>query len=321
MDKRIGTSVSKAAKLLGSGQLVAIPTETVYGLAANALDVKAVQSIFNVKNRPVFNPLIVHVKSVNEFYKYAKNVPVQCLDLANALSPGPITFVLSKKDIVPDHTTGGGNSVALRIPNHPLTLALLNQLDFPLAAPSANPSNYISPVTALHVLEQLGGKIPYILDGGDCQVGIESTVVCFEEDTTIILRLGGQDIAAIEQIVGKVELRINQASNPQSPGQLKSHYAPKTPFLLGGIQELIKINPNKRIGVIAFGANFQSQSEVSRTYNLSSQGSTSEAASNIFKALREMDSSQLDLIIAAPIPNEGLGAAVNDRLERAAAVS
>ena len=214
----------------------------MYGLAANALDEKAVQSIFRVKNRPVFNPLIVHVKDAEQFSKYASEVPAICLKLAKAFSPGPITFVLPKRNVIPDHTTGGGNSVALRIPHHPLTLELLNQLHFPLAAPSANPSGYISPVSAQHVFDQLAGKIPYILDGGDCPVGIESTVITFEKEKVVVLRLGGLGIEDIERVAGKVALQINQSSNPSSPGQLKSHYAPKTPFLLGDAAKLISEN-------------------------------------------------------------------------------
>ncbi len=318
MKTSIGNSISEAVDFLQRGQLVAIPTETVYGLAANALDANCVQKIFIAKNRPSFNPLIVHIKSAAEIHHYAVQIPDVCLRLAEKFWPGPLTFVLSKKDVIPDHTTGGGNSVALRMPAHPVALQLLQKLDFPLAAPSANPSGYISPVKPSHVFDQLQGLIPYILDGGDCKVGIESTVIGFEGETVVVFRLGGLSISEIEKEVGKVELKINQNSNPNSPGQLSSHYAPHTPLILGDLEELVNANRGKKIGVIAFGKAPKFEHTVSKFYNLSPLAKTEEAAANIFKALREMDASSLDLIISHRLPENGLGQAVNDRLERAA---
>ena len=317
MISRIGTSLEVAASFLVSGELVGIPTETVYGLAANALNEKAVQKIFQVKNRPLFNPLIVHVPHVSHFEKYAEAIPELCFKLADAFCPGPLTFVLPKKSIVPDHTTGGGNSLALRIPNHPLSLALLESLDFPLAAPSANPSGYISPVTAQHVYEQLNGKLPYILDGGPCSVGIESTVIAFENGSTKVLRLGGLSIEQLKEVAEDIQLEINQSSNPKSPGQLSSHYAPKIPLLLGNIEQLISENQGKKLGIIGFGPLPKQWENDHFVLNLSQRGDTYEAGANIFRILREMDKMEIDLIVAQSIPENGLGAAVNDRLKRA----
>lgn len=314
---QIGTSLEEAAYNLKRGLLVGIPTETVYGLAANALDETAVQKIFKVKNRPSFNPLIVHVPSVTHFEKYAYSIPDMCFKLAEAFSPGPLTFVLPKKQLVPDHTTGGGNSIALRIPNHPVSLALLQLLDFPLAAPSANPSGYVSPVSAQHVFDQLNGKLPYILDGGNCRVGLESTVISFENNKTKVLRLGGLSIEHLKEVAKDIELEINESSNPKSPGQLTSHYAPGVPLILGPIQKLIDQYKGKKIGILCFGSTPKEWNHVGIVKNLSATGDTSEAGSNVFRMLRELDRLDLDLILAQPIPPTGLGAAVNDRLKRA----
>ncbi|MBX7183258.1 MAG: threonylcarbamoyl-AMP synthase [Bacteroidia bacterium] len=316
---RIGQSLQDAASFLQQGELVGIPTETVYGLAANALDEKAVQKIFQVKNRPLFNPLIVHVADVSHFERYAEWIPEKCFQLAKAFAPGPLTFVLPKKTIVPDHTTGGGNSVALRIPNHPLTLELLHKIDFPLAAPSANPSGYISPVTARHVYDQLNGFLPYILDGGPCMVGIESTVVAFEQGRIKVLRLGGLSLEQLREVAGDIELEVNQSSNPKSPGQLTSHYAPRTPLILGQLPILMEQNKGKRIGIIGFGDLPVEWKKEHVVLNLSEQGSTFEAGATIFWVMRELDGMSLDVILAQPLPEHGLGAAVNDRLQRASA--
>lgn len=313
-----GTSIADAAHFLSLGQCVAIPTETVYGLAANALDPDAVAKIFAIKERPTFNPLIVHVHDVGEFEHYAHGITPLVKQLAAAFCPGPLTFVLPKKEIIPDLVTAGGDTVALRVPAHPLTHRLLKKLAFPLAAPSANPFGYISPVSAAHVEQQLGAKIPYILDGGPCEVGVESTVITVENDKVVVLRLGGISTEALEKVVGPVELRINQSSNPQSPGQLKSHYAPKHPFLLGNVDEMLGQHPGKRIGVLGFQRRREHPDIVYQVL-LSGNGQTEEAARYLFAAMRFLDSCDIDLILAEKVPDKGLGKAVNDRLERAAA--
>jgi L-threonylcarbamoyladenylate synthase len=313
-----GTDLSLAKELLCKGELVAIPTETVYGLAANALNSDAVLKIYETKNRPTFNPLIVHVHSANDFSKYANEVPDLVKQLAEKFSPGPITFVLPKKNNIPDIVTGGGDTVALRVPGHPLTLKLLSQLDFPLAAPSANPFGYISPVNAFHVKDQLDGKIPYILDGGNCMVGVESTVVTVENDKLIVLRLGGVAVEDLKDVVGKVELRINNSSNPNSPGQLKSHYAPRIPLHFGKMEELLEKYVDEKKSILSFSQKYSTENVIAEEI-LSPSGDLHEAARNLFSALRKLDQSEAKIILAEKFPEHGLGLAINDRLERAAA--
>lgn len=312
----IGKDIQHAAAVLGNGQCVGIPTETVYGLAANALDAKACAEIFRIKNRPSFNPLIVHVHAVSEISKYVREFPAVLQKLAARFSPGPITFVLPKKDNIPDIVTAGGDTVAVRVPAHPLTLALLQQLPFPLAAPSANPFGYISPVTALHVEQQLGDAVPYILDGGSCTVGLESTVVTAENGEVVVLRLGGVAVEDIEAVCGKVRLAINHSSDPKAPGQLASHYAPRKKLLFGDINSLLAANAHVHVGVLTFTEAIKNE-RVTHQVILSPRGDLAEAASGLFAALRFLDGCAIDLIIAEPFPDEALGRAINDRLLRA----
>ena len=245
----ISNEIKQAQVHLNAGELVAIPTETVYGLAANALDSKVVAKIFEVKNRPTFDPLIVHIAYPSEVEKYAAAFPGPARDLAMKFWPGPLTLLLRKRNNIPDLVTAGLNTVGIRCPNHPLTLALLRALDFPLAAPSANPFGYISPTTAQHVQDQLDDKIPFILDGGPCSVGLESTIVGFENGNITIHRLGGLSVEAIEAVVGKVEIKDKSTSNPQAPGQLDSHYAPQKKLIVGNIDELMRKHYGERVGV------------------------------------------------------------------------
>jgi L-threonylcarbamoyladenylate synthase len=297
--------------------LVAIPTETVYGLAANALNEKAVLSVFEAKERPFFDPLIIHVHSLEAVYKYVTDFDPRLLNLAKHFWPGPLTLLLPKKDTIPALVTSGLNQVAVRVPNHPFTLELLRKLDVPLAAPSANPFGYVSPTEAAHVSKQLGNKVAYILDGGRCEVGLESTIVGIEDDTICIYRLGGLAIEAIEKIVGKTELRINSSSNPKAPGQLKSHYAPRKPLYVGEFKELLKIHAGKKIAIICFGdSNFEGENI--DIFNLSKERILSEAALNLFRYLRAADDGDADIVICEKLPDSGLGRAINDRILRAA---
>ncbi|MDX2049435.1 MAG: L-threonylcarbamoyladenylate synthase [Chitinophagaceae bacterium] len=313
----IGTDINKAAQLLTRSDVVAIPTETVYGLAGNALDEEAVLKIYEAKGRPHFNPLIIHVASAENIKQYAKDIPAACHDLAKTFSPGPITFLLNKKQTIPDLVTAGSDKVAVRIPDHPLTLQLLNQLDFPLAAPSANPFGYVSPVTAQHVYDGLHGKIPYILDGGPCGVGVESTIVGFDEkDNIIIHRLGGISTEEIEQLVKKKVTLSLLHQQPHAPGQLKSHYATGTALYLGNIPELLKKFAGKKIAVLSFEKKYPGI-EPSMQFQLSPSGDIHEAARNLFRLLRHVDRLGADVILTEPVPEEGLGAAINDRLIRA----
>lgn len=310
----VNQDLEQATNLLYNGNVVAIPTETVYGLAANALNSDAVLEIFKVKERPFFDPLIVHVHSVTAAAQWVEEIPEAAHLLFEAFSPGPLTILLPKKNIISDLVTSGLPQVAIRIPNHPLALALLEKTNLPLAAPSANPFGYISPTSSQHVFDQLQGKIPMILDGGACEVGVESTIVGFEEGKTIIYRLGGLEVEAIEKVVGKVTIKTNNSSNPKSPGMLKSHYAPRKPLYLQPIDDDFFVEINQKIGVISLSKSFP-QANIQQI--LSPKGDLHEAAKNLFSAMRFLDEQDIDIIIAEPLPNKGLGRAINDRLKRA----
>ncbi len=313
----IGKDIKSAIKYLEAGDLVAIPTETVYGLAANALNENAVTKIFKVKNRPTFDPLIVHTDNIEKIQNFVTEISPEATLLAQHFWAGALTLLLPKKTIIPDLVTSGSPLVAIRIPNHPLTLALLKNLAFPLAAPSANPFGYISPTTAQHVAMQLGDKIPYILDGGECALGLESTIVGFENGIPTIYRKGGISVEAIEKIIGKVQVKTFSTSNPQAPGMLKSHYAPGIPLILGEIEKLIPKFENNKIGILSFQKYF-SQIPKNQQINLSPSGNLEEAAKNLFAAMRQLDQMNLDIILTELLPEKELGRAINDRLRRAA---
>ena len=228
----IGTDLNKAASLLGEGKLVAIPTETVYGLAANALNPQAVSQLFEAKQRPTFNPLILHLKPLDNPENYVLKMTSSAKKLANEFWPGPLSILLFKKDIVPDIVTAGLDSVVIRKPNHPLTQDLLKLLDYPLAAPSANKFQGISPTLPIHVEQSLGSKVSYIIDGGPSTIGLESTIVDCRSEPAIILRHGGISEQQIKNCIGRVKIQINASSNPLAPGQLEKHYATKKPLYL-----------------------------------------------------------------------------------------
>lgn len=313
----IGTDINKAAELLKNSECVGIPTETVYGLAANALNADACLNIFKIKERPSFDPLIVHVSGIEEIEKYAEELPEKARLLYKHFSPGPLTIVLKKKSIIPDIVTSGLDTVGIRIPNHPLTLNLLKKINFPLAAPSANPFGYISPTRAKHVNDQLGAKINYILDGGSCNVGIESTIIGFIGNTPYLYRLGGLSLEKIEAVTGNIELALNENSNPKAPGQMDAHYAPRKHLYLLSKQEFLKRiqNPTNAL-FIAFTKEYQSIKE-NKVLMLTNNENIDEAAQNLFSALREADESTSPEIIAELLPDNGLGIAINDRLRRA----
>jgi L-threonylcarbamoyladenylate synthase len=313
----IGKEISEAKKWLDAGDLVGIPTETVYGLAANGLDIDAVLKIYKAKNRPQFNPLILHVPYLSEAKKLVQYFPEKALILAEHFWPGPLTLVLPKKEIVPDIVSAGHNTVAIRIPNHPLTLQLLRQLDYPLAAPSANPSGYISPTNAQHVLQQLGDKVKYVLDGGDCQVGVESTIVKIMGDEATILRYGGLAVEDIEALIGTVEHSNENNKNPEAPGMMLSHYAPKAQVIIGDIEKNLAQHKGKIIGVLSFHKAYHAP-EIKLSLQLSATQNIDEAARNIFAYLRQLDALQPEIILTELLPDEVLGKAVNDRLKRAA---
>jgi L-threonylcarbamoyladenylate synthase len=311
-----GKDIDKAAAFLLDGRLVAIPTETVYGLAANALNEKAVLSVFTAKQRPFFDPLIIHVHSIDAAKKYAVFADERLTNLAHVFWPGPLTLLLPKKELIPAIVTSGLDQVAVRVPQHALTLQLLEKLNVPLAAPSANPFGYVSPTEPQHVNKQLGEKIDYILDGGRCQVGLESTIVGIEDGKVCVFRLGGLAIEEIEKITGNVELRINNSSDPKAPGQLKNHYAPKKPLYRGDLNELLKQHSGKKPALIVFGKKNYTVKN-GEIYNLSPSGDFEEAALNLFSFLRLADESPAEVVLCEHLPDTGLGRAINDRLKRA----
>lgn len=316
MQTVIDKDILLAANHLTNGDVVAIPTETVYGLAANALNAGAVAKIFEAKQRPFFDPLIVHTHAIKEVHQFVNEIPDQLQMLANQFWPGPLTLLLPKKDIIPDIVTAGLPLVGIRIPHQKETLQLLKQLNFPLAAPSANPFGYVSPTSAIHVYQQLQGKIPYILDGGECKVGLESTIVGMQNNQVTIFRMGGLSIESIEEIVGKVNFNLQQGDNPAAPGMLSSHYATHKPIIIGNIEENIIRYSSLKVGIISFRKRFK---EIANQYGytLSNNGDLNEAAQHLFAAMRELDNSEVEIILTEKFPEEGLGKAINDRLNRA----
>jgi L-threonylcarbamoyladenylate synthase len=314
----IGKDIVKAKALLEQGELVAIPTETVYGLAGNALDSNAVVKIFKVKNRPQFDPLIVHVANLQQAKQLVEFFPEKAEKLAAKFWPGPLTFLLKKKSLIPDLVTSGMDTVGIRCPDHDLTRSLLQSLSFPLAAPSANPFGYVSPTQPEHVNDQLGNKIQYILDGGECRVGIESTIIGFEKDTPTVFRLGGLTIEEIEKVVGAVDIQLNSSSNPKAPGQLKSHYSPRKKVVWGLLPELITRYPTSKIGILAFREKTEGI-DLANQIVLSDTGNLEEAAQRLFASLRQLDKKSIEIILAEALPDIGLGKAINDRLRRASA--
>lgn len=321
----ISKDISKAIQLLTAEDIVAIPTETVYGLAGNIYSEKAIKSIFETKKRPFFNPLIVHIASIDQLSNIVAYIPEKAQLLAEAFWPGPITLVLKKKAVIPDLITGGKDTVAVRVPNHPTTLELLSKLEFPLAAPSANPFSSISPTTAQHVETYFKDNIKMVLDGGACTSGIESTIIGFENDEPIIYRLGSTAIEDIEAVVGKIDIKNSVTESnptetqetPDAPGMLARHYAPKTKTILTDtVLEAISHYPDKRIGVLVFNAEVESNL-VTTQISLSKTGDLREAASKLYDALHQLDTFDLDIIIAEKFPDYGLGKSINDRLTRA----
>jgi len=303
------SGVNRAAAILSAGGLVAFPTETVYGLGADACNGRAVAGVYAAKGRPSFNPLIVHVADLETAKRYAGFNDL-ALSLAAEFWPGPLTLVLplTKNHGLSELVTAGLDSIAIRIPQHPVAQALLNAFNGPLAAPSANPSGRISPTQAAHVVADMTGKIDAVLDGGNCSVGLESTILKIEDSKVFLLRAGG---VSVEQITNVMKLDIAMSSDPktpQSPGQLKSHYSPEA---------LVRLNASTvkdHEVLLGFGPDCKDA-----TLNLSPTGDLVEAAANLFSYLRKMDAMAPGGIAISPIPMSGLGLAINDRLKRAAA--
>jgi L-threonylcarbamoyladenylate synthase len=315
--QKVGTDINQAIQCLELGLLIGIPTETVYGLAANAFDSSAVLSIYKAKNRPEFNPLIIHSDSLQKFEGWGLHLPEKLKLLAAHFSPGPLTYVIPKSNHIPDVVTAGTDAVAIRIPKHPLTLSLLQKINFPVAAPSANPSGYVSPTNAQHVFSQLEDQVSYILDGGDCKIGLESTIISFLEDTPRILRYGGLAVEEIENIIGKVLLPAEGfVDNPVAPGQLARHYATRHKLIIGNPHDYMKDYDPERTGIISFSSCYK-HIPSKHQFLLSKDRNMDEAAQKLFAAMRQIDQLDIDIIIAEHFPNTGLGRAINDRLKRA----
>lgn len=303
----------KAVSLWKSGQLVAFPTETVYGLGADASNDEAVARIFAAKSRPRFNPLIVHVGSV-EIAKIYGQWSEAAEILAHNFWPGPLTIVLKKSGQVSDLVTAGGDSIGLRIPRHKIALELLKAYGGGIAAPSANRSGRISPTCAAHVQAEFAEAMPFLIDGGQCEVGLESTVIDITQERPILWRAGGIPRAQIERVLCKKILMHQPARSDAtlvSPGQLESHYAPTKPVRLDVTQ------CSAQEGLLAFGTPIPKGAGA--LVQLSASGNLQEAATKLFASLRELDAALIESIAVMPIPNEGLGEAINDRLRRAAA--
>ncbi|MEO1550300.1 MAG: L-threonylcarbamoyladenylate synthase [Pseudomonadota bacterium] len=304
--------VRAGAYLLGEGEVVAFPTETVYGLGADARNPKAVARIYAAKGRPSYNPLIVHVADLAAARALVEMPPL-ALSLANAFWPGPLTLVLPAiGGTVADAVRAGLPTLAVRVPAHPLAQALIRATGAPLAAPSANPSGHISPTTADHVMDALGGKIAAVLDDGPCAVGVESTIVGFQDRTPVLLRPGGVPLDALTAKCGVPILAKGAGGEVSAPGQLASHYAPRLPMRLNATR------PEGRELWLAFGA-----LGGYRGLTLSETKDLNEAAANLFAHMHRLDEVGAELgatgIAVASVPAEGLGLAINDRLSRAAA--
>ncbi|MEN3323503.1 L-threonylcarbamoyladenylate synthase [Mariniflexile soesokkakense] len=313
----ISKDISKAVQLLKEDKLVAIPTETVYGLAGNIYSERAISSIFKMKQRPLFNPLIVHIPSIDNLDKIVREVPEKAKLLSNAFWPGPLTLVLKKQPSVPDTVTAGKDTVAVRIPNHPVTIKLLEGLNFPLAAPSANPFGRISPTCAEHVEDYFKNDLEMVLDGGSCKNGIESTIVGFENNEPIIYRLGSISIEDIQAVIGNIEIKNKKDSNPDAPGMLSRHYAPSTPtFLVENVSTFIYPYSEKKIGFLLFNKPIENYS-LKNQFVLSENSNLMEATSKVYSTLHTLDKLNLDMIVCETFPDYGLGKSINDRLLRA----
>ncbi|MFN7045434.1 MAG: L-threonylcarbamoyladenylate synthase [Flavobacterium sp.] len=313
----ISKDINLAIQHLNDNGIIGFPTETVYGLAGNAFETESIHKIFDVKKRPTFNPLIVHIKGIEDLVHVAQEIPPIAYELANAFWPGPLTFILKKQPHIPDLVTANQDTVAVRVPNHPVALELLRHLDFPLVAPSANPFTSISPTSAEHVENYFGNQINMVLDGGECTAGIESTIIGFENNRVVVYRLGALALEEIEKVSGTLTLLNKKNKKPIAPGMLLKHYAPKTDFILTrNVQEELDWYSDKKIGLLLFNS-YLPKFDTNNQIVLSEEGDLKLAASKLYNAMHQLDKMNLDLIIAERFPEYGLGVSINDRLERA----
>lgn len=315
MSKTITNSIDKAAALLVAGEVVAIPTETVYGLAGNLFNPSAVEKIYTLKNRPRNNPLIVHVKDLEAALPLITEFPKPLQQLAEKYWPGPLTVLLKKSKLVPDSITAGSDFVAIRVPAHPLTKQLLEQIPFPLVAPSANPFTRISPTKAEHVEQYFGDSIPCILDGGSCSVGLESTIIGMNNDTPLLYREGVLGKLLLESLIGPIEKFNPQKNTILTPGQWPRHYAPLTKTILCKREEIM-LHVKDNTGIIVYKEPLLSVN-TNQQHILSETGSLVEAAKNLYQILHHVDKQKYETIICEMLPQEELGNTINERLKRA----
>lgn len=307
-------NIKKAAGIIKKGGIVAFPTETVYGLGADALNPIAVSRIFEVKRRPFFDPIIVHIASLSGIEKLVTSFGGMAKSLAERFWPGPLTLVLPKSNNVPDIVTAGLATVAIRMPANKIAMDLITEAGVPIAAPSANPFGFISPTTAWHVKEHLS-DVDMILDGGKCELGIESTIIKIENSYPLVMRHGGLPLEEIENVTGKVSIAKSEGEGPVSPGQMPYHYSPKNPIVL--ISDITAQDiKGERAGLLSFKIP-QSELPFERIEVLSPAGNMREAAANLFSSLHSLDAAGLDIIYAEIIDQKGLGIAIMDRLYRA----
>lgn len=316
--------IQGATKIIKNGELVAFPTETVYGLGANAFNARAVRKIFKAKGRPADNPLIVHVSDEQMLKSVVKDIPVKAIPLMKKFWPGPLTIVFKKKKRVPDVVTAGGDTVAVRMPSHPVALALIRGAGVPIAAPSANTSTRPSPTEAKHVYDDFNGRIPLILDGGKTNIGVESTVLDLTTNIPTLLRKGKITKKDIEKVIGAIQIHVKKTKGVvKSPGQKYKHYAPKASLILvyGGkevVKKVISKYTGKKVFVITFSENKNKYSSAGWVYVFGKKQDTITAAKNFFSLLRKCDENGADIIIVEAVIERGVGEALMDRISRAA---
>ena len=319
LDATVPSAIRQAAACIQAGGVVAFPTETVYGLGADALNERAVAQVFAIKQRPAFDPLIVHIAQAGAVPYYASGIDERARVLMQRCWPGPLTLVLPKQPVIPDLVTAGLGTVGLRMPAHPVALSLLRAAGTPIAAPSANPFGYVSPTTAQHVQDTLGEKIELILDGGPCPVGLESTVCALNGEEAVVLRPGGLSVEEIEALIGPVRLPASTDADPRSPGTLPQHYAPRVRLILLAPGQAIPLpSPQERVGLLSFRP-VPAAAAYTHQEALSAEGDLLEAAANLFATLHRVDRLGLDRLVVEAVPERGLGRAIMDRLRRAAA--
>lgn len=321
-------NIAQAAEILRRGGLLGIPTETVYGLGANALDPDACRRIYEAKGRPQDNPLIIHVPDSSWLARYCENVPESAYRLAEAFWPGPLTMILPKKEIVPYRTTGGLETVGVRCPNHPVTLAVIRASGVPIAAPSGNTSGRPSPTTAADMMEDMDGKIDGIFDGGPCSVGVESTIIDLTAEPPRLLRAGGLPLEQLQRVLGEVIVDkcitqlMTDGERPRAPGMKYRHYAPKAPVTVvtgsgAGSASYIAAHAPQGAGIICF-TEYCDCFPGRVIHDLGPEGDKSEQARRVFDALRTFDATAVPEIFAQCPDDAGLGLAIGNRLKKAA---